>query len=140
MAIPYFHVDSFTSELFSGNPAGVCILAAFPPDSLMQRIAIENRHSNTAFVVRRGDGDFDLRWFNARSEDDLCGHATLASAFVLALQKHDPWPVRFHTRSGILIVHRDSDAFEMDFPIMPAQTCEVPAGLCLVGAKRGAGD
>jgi PhzF family phenazine biosynthesis protein len=129
MTIPYFHVDSFTSELFSGNPAGVCILTAFPPDGLMQRIAVENRHSNTAFVVRREDRDFDLRWFTPQLEDDLCGHATLASAFVLAFQKHDEWPVRFHTRSGVLIVRRDSDAFEMDFPSMPAQSCEVPAGL-----------
>jgi PhzF family phenazine biosynthesis protein len=129
MAIPYFHVDSFTSELFAGNPAGVCILAAFPADSMMQRIAVENRHSNTAFVVRRADGDFDLRWFTPEIEDDLCGHATLASAFVLALQKHEAWPVRFHTRSGILIVHRNSEAFEMDFPTRPAQPCDVPAGL-----------
>jgi PhzF family phenazine biosynthesis protein len=129
MAIPYFHVDSFASELFSGNPAGVCILAAFPADSLMQRIAGENRHSNTAFVVRRADGDFDLRWFTPELEDDLCGHATLASAFVLALQKHQRWPVRFHTRSGVLTVHRDSDAFEMDFPSLPAQPCDVPTGL-----------
>jgi PhzF family phenazine biosynthesis protein len=95
----------------------------------MQRIAVENRHSNTAFVVRRADGDFDLRWFTPEIEDDLCGHATLASAFVLALQKHETWPVRFHTRSGILIVHRNSDAFEMDFPTRPAQPCDVPAGL-----------
>jgi PhzF family phenazine biosynthesis protein len=129
MAIPYFHVDSFTSELFAGNPAGVCILAAFPADSMMQRIAVENRHSNTAFVVRRADGDFDLRWFTPEIEDDLCGHATLASAFVLALQKHETWPVRFHTRSGILIVHRNSEAFEMDFPTRPAQPCDVLAGL-----------
>ena len=63
MAIPYYHVDAFTGELFAGNPAGVCILSAFLADSIMQKIAAENRHSETAFVVPRADGDFDLRWF-----------------------------------------------------------------------------
>jgi PhzF family phenazine biosynthesis protein len=129
MAIPYYHVDSFTSEVFAGNPAGVCILPAFVPDSIMQKIAIENRHSNTAFVVPRADGDFDLRWFTPKVEDDLCGHATLASAYVLALRKHRTWPVRFHTRSGVLSIAQDENGFEMDFPHMPARPCDVPAGL-----------
>jgi PhzF family phenazine biosynthesis protein len=134
MAIPYYHVDVFTGELFAGNPAGVCILSAFLTDSAMQKIAVENRHSNTAFVVPRADGDFDLRWFTPKIEDDLCGHATLASAYVLALRKHDVWPVRFHTRSGMLTVAHDTaakgkDCFEMDFPARPSQLCEVPAGL-----------
>jgi PhzF family phenazine biosynthesis protein len=129
MAIPYYHVDSFTDELFAGNPAGVCILSAFLPDGVMQKIAAENRHSETAFVVRRADGDFDLRWFTPTVEDDLCGHATLASAFVLALRRHDVWPVRFHTCSGMLTVAQEGDNFAMDFPARPAQPCEVPAGL-----------
>jgi len=129
MAIPYYHVDSFTSELFAGNPAGVCILPAFLADNILQKIAVENRHSNTAFVVPRADGDFDLRWFTPKLEDDLCGHATLASAYVLALRKHSVWPVRFHTRSGILTVSQNGESFEMDFPAMPAQPCETPAGL-----------
>ncbi len=131
MAIPYYHVDAFTGELFAGNPAGVCILSAFLADSTMQKIAVENRHSNTAFVVPRADGDFDLRWFTPKIEDDLCGHATLASAYVLALRKHNVWPVRFHTRSGMLTVAQDKneDSFEMDFPAMPPQPCETPAGL-----------
>ena len=129
MAIPYYHVDAFTAELFAGNPAGVCILSAFLPDSTMQKIAAENRHSNTAFVVPRADGDFDLRWFTSKIEDDLCGHATLASAYVLALRKHSVWPVRFHTRSGMLTVCHDGDSFAMDFPARPGQPCEVPAGL-----------
>jgi PhzF family phenazine biosynthesis protein len=131
MAIPYYHVDAFTSELFAGNPAGVCILAAFPADGIMQKIAAENRHSETAFVVPRTDGDFDLRWFTPKVEDDLCGHATLASAYVLALRKHSVWPVRFHTRGGLLTVaqDKDEDSFEMDFPAMPPQPCETPVGL-----------
>ena len=134
MAIPYYHVDVFTGELFRGNPAGVCILPAFLADSIMQKIAAENRHSETAFVVPRADGDFDLRWFTPKVEEDLCGHATLASAYVLALRKHNVWPVRFHTRSGVLTIAQDTVAqeggsFEMDFPAWPPQSCETPAGL-----------
>jgi len=129
MAIPYYHVDAFTSELFAGNPAGVCILSTFLADSIMQKIAAENRHSETAFVVPRADGDFDLRWFTPKVEDDLCGHATLASAYVLALRKHKVWPVRFHTRSGMLTVAQGQDTLEMDFPARPPHPCETPAGL-----------
>jgi len=95
----------------------------------MQKIAVENRHSNTAFVVARADGDFDLRWFTPKVEDDLCGHATLASAYVLALRKHKVWPVRFHTRSGLLTVAQEGDSFEMDFPARPPQPCEAPVDL-----------
>jgi PhzF family phenazine biosynthesis protein len=131
LAIPYYHVDAFTGDLFAGNPAGVCILSAFPAGGIMQKIAAENRHSETAFVVPRADGDFDLRWFTPKVEDDLCGHATLASAYVLALRKHNVWPVRFHTRSGILTVvkNNDENSFELDFPAMPARRCEPPIGL-----------
>jgi PhzF family phenazine biosynthesis protein len=144
MAIPYYHVDVFTGELFAGNPAGVCILPAFLADRTMQKIAVENRHSNTAFVVARADGDFDLRWFTPKVEDDLCGHATLASAYVLALREHSVWPVRFHTRSGVLTVAQNQDGqshdspnqvsqsqdtFEMDFPARPPQPCETPVDL-----------
>ncbi|MGA9980129.1 MAG: PhzF family phenazine biosynthesis protein [Candidatus Sulfotelmatobacter sp.] len=142
MAIPYYHVDAFTSELFAGNPAGVCVLSAPLADSIMQKIAAENRHSETAFVVPRADGDFALRWFTPTVEDDLCGHATLASAFVLALRKHNVWPVRFHTRSGMLTVARDTvageqNSFVMDFPANPAQPCETPVGLLpALGLKK----
>ncbi len=137
MAIPYYHVDSFTGELFAGNPAGVCILSAFLADSIMQKIAAENRHSETAFVVPRPDGDFELRWFTPEVEDDLCGHATLASAYVLALRKHSVWPVRFHTCSGVLTVARHENTFEMDFPARPPQPCELPPELLpALGLKR----
>ena len=95
----------------------------------MQKIAAENRHSETAFVVARADGDFDLRWFTPEVEDLLCGHATLASAYVLALRKEGVWPVRFHTCSGVLTVAQKDDGFEMDFPARPAEICEVPEGL-----------
>jgi PhzF family phenazine biosynthesis protein len=123
MGIPYYHADAFTGALFAGNPAGVCILSAFLADSIMQKIAAENRHSETAFVVPRADGDFDLRWFTPKVEDDLCGHATLASAYVLALRNHN-MAVRFHTCSGMLTVAQDQDSFEMDLPARPPRACE----------------
>jgi len=129
MTIPYYHVDAFTAELFAGNPAGVCMLSGFPADHIMQKIAAENRHSETAFVVPRADGDFDLRWFTPAVEDDLCGHATLASAHVLAVRGHSTWPVRFHTRSGVLSVARTGDLLEMDFPARPPQPCDPPVEL-----------
>lgn len=134
MAIPYYHVDSFTSEIFAGNPAGICLVPAFPADEVMQKIAAENRHSETAFVVARADGDFDLRWFTPLMEDELCGHATLAAAYVLSLRGHSTWPVHFHTVSGVLSVHRDAghpgnQGFAMDFPARPAVACEPPPGL-----------
>ncbi len=138
MPIPYYHVDSFTDEFFGGNPAGVCILPAFPADETMLSIAAENRHSETAFVVARADGGFDLRWFTPQVEDDLCGHATLASAFVLSLRGHKDWPVRFHTRAGLLTVDRVGDLFEMDFPARPPEPGEPwPELLTALGLASG---
>jgi PhzF family phenazine biosynthesis protein len=137
VSIPYYHIDSFASELFTGNPAGVCLVPAFPAKKVMQQIASENRHSETAFVVSRDDGDFDLRWFTPAVEDDLCGHATLASAYALSLSGHDTWPVRFHTVSGLLTVNKDHGRFEMDFPARPPVPCEIPTGLlAALGLER----
>jgi PhzF family phenazine biosynthesis protein len=129
MSIAYYQIDAFAGELFAGNPAGVCLLPAFPVSSVMQKIAAENRHSETAFVVARADGDFDLRWFTPVVEDDLCGHATLAAAFALSLRGHNTWPVRFHTVSGSLTVNRDHERFEMNFPARPPLACKIPTGL-----------
>src|SRR2546430_9070341 len=91
MAIPYYHVDAFTGELFAGNPAGVCMLSAFLADSTMRKIAAENRHSNTAFVVPRADGDFDLRWFTPRSEEhtsELQSQSNLVCRLLLEKKKN----------------------------------------------------
>src|SRR5436305_14340729 len=129
MPIPYYQIDSFANELFAGNPAGICLVPAFPANDVMQKIAAENRHSETAFVVGRADGDFNLRWFTPIVEDDLCGHATLAAAYVLSLRGHHAWPVGFHTVSGLLMVHRVDERFEMDFPSRLAAPCEIPGGL-----------
>lgn len=129
MNIPYYHVDAFTDRVFSGNPAGVCLLKSWPNDSLLQRIAAENNLSETAFVVPGGDA-FSLRWFSPLLEIDLCGHATLAAAFVLdGAEKASAWPLRFATKSGILAVNKKDDLFIMDFPARPAAACPVPDAL-----------
>ncbi len=112
----YYMVDAFADKLFSGNQAGVCVLDEWPEDSVMQSIAAENNLAETAFVKRNADG-FDLRWFTPEVEIDLCGHATLATAFVLSTLIDPSLEVmRFNTLSGILTVTKKEDLFEMDFP------------------------
>ena len=129
MSIPYYQVDAFTSTLFTGNPAGVCLLAAWLPDPVLQSIAAENNLAETAFVVQRGSC-FDLRWFTPMLEMDLCGHATLAPAHVIFrhLGYRDA-VVRFETRAGELTVTRDDDLLTLDFPSRPAAACSTPAAL-----------
>jgi len=127
MKLPYFQVDAFTSRPFAGNPAGVCLLDHWLPDSLLQAIASENNLSETAFLVPRGS-DFELRWFTPKIEVDLCGHATLASAFVLFNQYQAIGDVvRFQSRrSGLLTVARRGDMLELDFPSRPPEPCRAP--------------
>lgn len=122
MAHPITTVDSFTTEVFAGNPAGVCFLDHPSTVEWMQAVAAELNLAETAFAVRRDDGDFDLRWFTpAGHEVDLCGHATLATAHVLGGSG------RFHTRSGLLTcslgVH---EMIEMDFPARPLTKVDDP--------------
>ena len=126
MGIPYYHVDAFTSTRFAGNPAGVCILRQWLPDETLQKIAFENNLSETAFVVADGD-HFQLRWFTPSVEVDLCGHATLATAFVIFeyLRYAEP-EVHFWSRSGWLTVEREGDLLHLDFPVRPATPCPVP--------------
>src|SRR5262249_53301267 len=99
MPIPYYQVDAFTERLFGRNPAGVCLLDSWLPDSVLQQIALENNLSETAFIVPRGE-DFDLRWLTPTVEVDLCGHATLAAAFVLFEERgYDRPEIRFSTQA-----------------------------------------
>ncbi len=130
MRIPLYHVDAFTSEVFSGNPAAVCILDCWLDDQLLQAMAAENNLSETAFLVRNAIG-FDIRWFTPLTEVTLCGHATLASAFVLFNCRK--WPqesIRFQTRwSGGLEVKRNGDLLEMNFPAIASHAISPPAGL-----------
>ena len=111
-------VDAFADELFTGNPAAVLPCRAFPADELMQKLAIENNYSETAFVVKKEKGRYDLRWFTPGGEIDLCGHATLAASFVVStFVDPDVTEMRFDTLSGELIVTREGDLFTMDFPV-----------------------
>ena len=109
-------VDAFTDRVFSGNPAAVCVLQDWPDDRLMKNIALENNLSETAFVVKE-PGGYRLRWFTPKDEINLCGHATLATAFViLNYYDTDADIVEFNTVSGKLYVTKKSDLYEMDFP------------------------
>lgn len=114
-------VDSFTDVPFTGNPAGVCVLAAATSDTWMQAVAAELNLSETAFLVPRPDGDHDLRWFTPTVEIDLCGHATLASAHVLGGER------RFHTRRGVLTCGTGpGGAITLDFPASPPEPVSDP--------------
>lgn len=111
-----YHVDAFASKVFEGNPAAVCILDAFPSDETMQKIAMENNLSETAFAVKTGE-HYHLRWFTPGGEIDLCGHATLGTAFVLFNYfEKDAKSITFDTMSGPLTVVKNGDLYEMDFP------------------------
>jgi len=141
MRLPLYQIDAFANAVFSGNPAGVCPLERWLPDATMQSIAAENNVAETAFFVPRpraaggpaastGGIDYDLRWFSPETEIDLCGHATLASGYVV-FTALDParQDVTFHTRSGPLTVRRDGDDLSMDFPARPPERCDAHAEL-----------
>ncbi|MCP4687473.1 MAG: PhzF family phenazine biosynthesis protein [Desulfobacterales bacterium] len=126
MEISLYQIDACASKLFEGNPAAVCPLEEWPSDEIMQSIAAENNLSETAFFIPRGDG-FHIRWFTPVSEVDLCGHATLASAYVLFdILGYKGDKVAFDSRSGTLTVTRDNDRLVMDFPAQPPVSCDIP--------------
>lgn len=109
-------VDAFTNHVFSGNPAAVCVMDSWPEERWMMQVAGENNLSETAFIVKEEKG-YHLRWFTPGTEVELCGHATLASAFViLNYYERDAGSVTFDTRSGLLTVVRRGNLYEMDFP------------------------
>jgi PhzF family phenazine biosynthesis protein len=129
-SLPYYLVDAFTDRPFAGNPAVVCPLSKWPDTEWLQLVAREMNQSETAFLVENGDG-FDLRWFTPKVEVDLCGHATLASAFSIwhaGMATHGQ-PIRFSTRSGILTATPRGEEIELDFPLKPEQPANAPVGL-----------
>jgi PhzF family phenazine biosynthesis protein len=136
MTLPIFQVDAFTHELFGGNPAAVCPLPHWLPKTMMQQIAAENNLAETAFYVPLRD-DFDLKWFTPQTEVDLCGHATLASAYVIFnIFNYAKSEIRFHSNSGVLAVKRNSDGFTLNFPADDLKEADEPQNLSkALGAK-----
>ena len=122
--IRLFQVDAFTDRLFAGNPASVVLLSAWEDEAWMQRVASETNVADTAFVVPTDErGAFEIRWFTPRAEVPLCGHATLATAYVLFERVGYDVPVlRFASKSGDLRVTKRTDGrFELDFPVRPVK-------------------
>jgi len=127
MELTLYQIDAFTDKVFSGNPAAVCPLTEWLPDSTLQAIAMENNLSETAFYVPIKNG-FHIRWFTPVAEVDLCGHATLATAYVIhTIIGYDNDTVRFNSRSGDLFVTKSGDSLSMDFPSQPGTPCPAPS-------------
>lgn len=127
MRFKLYQIDAFASRVFEGNPAAVCPLDAWLSDELMQSIAAENNLAETAFFVAR-DGGYSIRWFTPVQEVKLCGHATLASAYVLFnILGVESDKIDFDSKSGTLSVSREDDWLVLDFPAQPPVTCETPA-------------
>jgi PhzF family phenazine biosynthesis protein len=129
MEIRYYHINAFTDRVIAGNPAGVCFLEAWVDDKILQSIAAQNNLPETAFLVHAGD-HYELRWFTPTVEVDLCGHATLASAFaVFEYIDLEASQVDFQTKSGRLSVRRQGKLLMMDFPARPPQPCQAPENI-----------
>lgn len=128
--IKLYQIDAFTEKVFGGNPAAVCVLDKWLSDELMQQIGAENNLAETAFVVKTGDG-YEIRWFTPTVEVDLCGHATLAAAYVLFKYYNHPTDViDLHSdRSGLLRVAKQGDALTLDFPTDVYEAVETPEAL-----------
>ncbi len=131
MTIKIYQVDAFTDRLFGGNPAAICALDKWLPDSLMQKIAAENNLSETAFFVPNSfDDEYELRWFTPEQEVDLCGHATLATAHIIFTEMSPTKEeVSFQTKkAGKLIVTRQKEnaLYTLNFPARPADKADLP--------------
>ncbi|HSI77558.1 MAG TPA: PhzF family phenazine biosynthesis isomerase [Lunatimonas sp.] len=128
MELPLVTVDAFTDIPFSGNPAGICLLPWSISDKAMQMIAAEVNLSETAFLETIGDQEYNLRWFTPTKEVNLCGHATLASAFLLFTEDlaNKDAEILFHTKSGILIATFVNGMVQLDFPVIPTEEAEHP--------------
>jgi PhzF family phenazine biosynthesis protein len=127
MKIPFYQVDAFSSKIFGGNPAAVCPLESWPADETLQNIAAENNLSETAFFVQRSKARYKLRWFTPTVEVDLCGHATLASAFVIfSFIDTTLSSVAFETASGPLSVAKSGELLSLNFPSRKPVPAQVP--------------
>lgn len=146
MKIRMYQIDAFTNRVFHGNPAAVCPLESWLPAETMQKIAMENNLSETAFLVR-GKKRYEIRWFTPAVEVDLCGHATLASGYVLFhLEGFDGPVLELDSRSGLLAVRREGDFLTLDFPadapaaIDLSETLFQAVGSRPLGAYQGKSD
>lgn len=129
MKLDLYQIDAFANHCFEGNPAAVVPLQEWLDDALMQSIAAENNLAETAFYVAEQSG-LRIRWFTPEVEVNLCGHATLAAAYVLFEElQHDQPELIFTSRSGELKVTRDDDRFVLDFPVQECHPCKPPVGL-----------
>lgn len=129
MRIPIYQIDAFTNEQFKGNPAAVCPLNEWIEEDLMQKIAAENNLPETAFFVKR-DNEYELKWFTPKGEIDLCGHATLASAYVICTYlDHSVNELTFKTASGILEVSKNNGLYSLTFPSREGEKCDAPEAL-----------
>lgn len=129
MKLSIYQIDAFTENAFEGNPAAICPLSDWLPDAVMQSIAEENNLSETAFFVQSEHG-FHIRWFTPTSEVDLCGHATLASAYVIfTFLGYKEKEIKFESKSGLLKVANKDGLLVMDFPSQPANKCETPENI-----------
>ncbi|WP_394993919.1 PhzF family phenazine biosynthesis protein [Emticicia sp.] len=134
MQLPIYQVDAFTDKLFGGNPAAIVPLKTWLSDELMQKIASENNLSETAFFVQsekdQTSNRFHIRWFTPTIEVNLCGHATLATAFVIFnVLKNAEQTILFDSKSGVLKVRKDGNWLELDFPSQTIAPSEAPEGL-----------
>jgi len=131
MKLKIYHIDAFTDQLFKGNPASVIPLENWLSEELMQKIAFENNQPETAFYVKESE-NFHIRWFTPLYEVDLCGHATIASAFVLFnFQNYNQEEIIFNSRSGILKVSKKENLFTLDFPSVGREKVEAPNGMII---------
>jgi PhzF family phenazine biosynthesis protein len=133
MKLKLYQIDAFTDKLFAGNPAAVVPLKKWLPDELMQKLAMENNLAETVFFVPSSvkGVDYDIRWFTPAVEINLCGHATLASAFtIFTILKEKKRTVTFSSKSGLLTIKRKKDQLRMDFPSWkPEMISDYPSGL-----------
>jgi len=129
MKLKIYHIDAFAKNIFEGNPAAVCPLNEWLDDTTMQKIAAENNLAETAFFVKNGKR-FDLRWFTPTKEVNLCGHATLASAYVIFhYLEYKRETIEFNSKSGLLKVTQNDKLITMDFPSEIPVACEIPQAL-----------
>lgn len=129
MQLPIYQVDAFTEKLFGGNPAAIVPLKNWLPDAMMQKIAFENNLSETAFFIQTNNR-FHIRWFTPQIEVNLCGHATLATAFVIFnVLKYENDTIFFDSKSGELKVKKTDKWLELDFPVQETRKADAPDGL-----------